>query len=291
MDSININLFNCLNIGDSHPVVIMGVINLSPESFYQGSVLTNIDELAKTINEMLKNGAKMLDIGARSTAPWSDKITVEDELKRIIPVVEKTCKLIPKEIIVSIDTQYEIVAKECYKITQEQKRNMIINDVSNLKTDTELSDFVVKNDIPIILMASNKVPGDILLIADIISSLKLSINSLEKAGLDKNKIIVDPGIGAWIPEKAFEHDLGIINNLEQLRVLKKPILIALSRKSFIGNALGIPDPENRYFGSLSSSAIAVYNGAHVVRSHDVSNDFNDFAQMAKILRENRKKSQ
>jgi dihydropteroate synthase len=291
MDSININLFNCVDIGDLHPIVIMGVINLSPESFYQGSVLTNIDELANTINKMLNNGAKMLDIGARSTAPWSDKITVEEELNRIIPVVEKTCKLIPKEIIVSIDTQYEIVAKECYKITQERKRNMIVNDVSNLKTDPGLSDFVVKNDMPIILMASNKAPGDILLITDIISSLKLSINSLEKSGLDKNKIIIDPGIGAWIPDKTFEYDLGIINNLEQLRVLKKPILVAISRKSFIGNALDIPNPENRYYGSLSSSAIAVYNGAHVVRTHDVSRDFNDFAQMAKILRENRKKSQ
>lgn len=288
MNSININLFNCLDIGDSHPAVIMGVINLSPESFYQGSVLINFEDLSTTVNKMLENGAKILDIGARSTAPWSDKITTDEEIKRIKPVVESTCKLIPKDIIISIDTQYKKVAEECYKITRENDRYMIINDVANLKTDPGLLDLIIENDIPIVLMASKAVPGDVLLIKDIVETLNETIKSLEGQGFDKNKIIIDPGIGAWVKEKTFQYDLSIINKLDKLRTLNKTILVGISRKSFIGKALDIPNPEDRYFGSLSATAIAVYNGAHIVRTHDVSKEFSDLVNMAKILRNHKK---
>jgi dihydropteroate synthase len=285
MRNIDIKLFNFLEIGDSHPIVIMGVINLSPESFYKGSVLKNLDDLSAIIENFIQNGGKIIDIGARSTAPWSEKINVDQELKRIIPVIKKACELIPQEIVISIDTQYKKIAEECYKIIKEHNHYMILNDVSNLKTDITLKDFLIEKEIPVILMASKKALGDLLLIEDVIEVLQESIISLESEGYAKDKIIIDPGIGAWIKEKTFQYDIGIINNLHKLRILNKPILVAISRKSFIGNALSIPDPKDRYFGTLSSTAIAVYNGTHIVRTHDVNKEFCDLVRMAKIMRE------
>lgn len=285
MSKINIKLFDCLEIGDSYPVVIMGVLNLSPESFYKGSIIQNLNDLSSIVDKMVKNNTKILDIGARSTAPWSKKISIDEELKRIIPVTKKVCDIIPQDVIVSIDTQYRKIAEVCYEITRESGKYMMLNDVSNLKTDSSLKDFVIKKEIPVILMASKKKLGDLLLMEDIINVLKESINSLESIGFPENKIIIDPGIGAWVKEKTYQYDIGIINELHKLRILNKPILVALSRKSFIGNALNIPDPEDRYFGSLSSTAIAIYNGAHIVRTHDVNKGFYDLVRMAKILRE------
>ena len=288
MRLINIKLFDCLEIGDSFPITIIGVINLSPESFYKGSVLMDLNDLSSIIENMIQNGAKIIDIGARSTAPWSAKISIDEELNRIIPVIKRVCKLIPQEIIISVDTQYKKIAEMCYETISKHNKYMIINDVSNLKTDVTLKDFIVKKEIPIILMASKNIPGDLLLIEKISDILHESIKSLEDEGFASDKIIIDPGIGAWIKEKTFQYDIGIINELYKLRSLKKPILVAISRKSFIGNALDIPDPKDRYFGSLSSTAIAVYNGIHVIRTHDVDKNFRDFIRMAKIMRDHRK---
>lgn len=288
MSLINIKLFDCLEIGDLHPIVIMGVINLSPESFFKGSVLKNLNDLSSIVKNMIQNGTKIIDVGARSTAPWSARISIDEELKRIIPVIKRICKLIPQDIIISVDTQYRKIAEKCYEITQEHNKYMIINDVSNLKTDSTLKDLIIEKEIPIILMASEKIPGDLLSIEEITDKLQESIRSLENEGFAGDKTIIDPGIGAWIKEKTFQYDIGIINNLNKLKSLKKPILVAISRKSFIGNALDIPDPKDRYFGSLSSTAIAIYNGAHIVRTHDVDKNFLDFIKMSKIIRDHRK---
>ena len=280
-------LFGFLEIGDDYPTIIMGVLNLSPESFYKGSVYQDINVIEKATVAMIKNGAQMIDIGARSTAPWSKKITVEEEINRIVPAMEIVCKKIPEDVIISIDTQYEKVARQTYDIASRYKKKIIINDVSCLKTDPSLVDFIIEERIPIILMASKKVPGDLLFIEDIINQLDLTINRLKSKGFDKNKIILDPGIGHWIEEKTYEYDLKILSNLHKLRSLKRPILVALSRKSFICTALNIPEPENRYNGTLSATAIAIYNGAHIVRTHDVNNQLIEIIKMAELLRKNK----
>ena len=280
-------LFGFLEIGDDYPTIIMGVLNLSPESFYKGSVYQDINVIEKATVAMIKNGAQMIDIGARSTAPWSKKITVEEEINRIVPAMEIVCKKIPEDVIISIDTQYEKVARQTYDIASRYKKKIIINDVSCLKTDPSLVDFIIEERIPIILMASKKVPGDLLFIEDIINQLDLTINRLKSKGFDKNKIILDPGIGHWIEEKTYEYDLKILSNLHKLRSLKRPILVALSRKSFIGTALNIPEPENRYNGTLSATAIAIYNGAHIVRTHDVNKQLIEIIKMAELLRKNK----
>ena len=276
-------LYNTLEIGDDFPTVIMGVLNLSPESFYQGSVYSDADSQEKATLDMINNGAKILDLGARSTAPWSEKITLEQEINRLKPSMEKICKIIPKDIIISVDTQYSEVARAAYNLSLKYKRNMIINDVSCLKTDPSFQDFIIKYDIPVILMASKKIPGDLCTIEEIYKEFINTIKNLKKKGYDENKIILDPGIGHWIEKKTHTYDLKIIGNLCKLRELNKPILVAISRKSFIGTTLNIPEPEKRLNGTLAATAIAIYNGAHIVRTHDVTQQLFEFVKMSKAI--------
>jgi dihydropteroate synthase len=287
MKNINTKLYDLVELGDDYPTVIMGVINLSPESFYKGSIYENLKQMKIAASEMIDNGAKILDLGARSTAPWSKKITIEEEINRFSPAMEALCETIPKKIIISVDTQYKKVAEKALEISKKYEQKIIINDVSCLKTDKSLIDFINENDLPVILMASNKVPGDLLNIEEIINEFKSTIKTLKSKGYNENQIILDPGIGHWIEKKTYIYDLKIIANLKKLRELNKPILVAISRKSFIGTALNIPNPENRLNGTLSATAIAVYNGAHIVRTHDVSYQLLEIVKMAEEIK-NRK---
>ena len=286
MKNIYMNLYDTLEIGDDFPTVIMGVLNLSPESFYQGSVYSDTNSLKKATLDMIGNGAKMLDLGARSTAPWSQKITIEEEINRFKSAMESVCKIIPKDIIISVDTQYSRVAEVAYNLSLEYKKKIIINDVSCLKTDPTLQDFIIKHELPIILMASKEIPGDLCTIREIIHEFDRTIKQLKSNGYNEKNIILDPGIGKWIKEKIHTYDLKIINNLQKLRKLNKPILVAISRKSFIGTTLNIPNPEDRLNGTLSSTAIAVYNGAHIIRTHDVDNQLLEILKMAEEIRRN-----
>ena len=286
MKNIYMNLFDTLEIGDNFPTVIMGVLNFSPESFYQGSVYSNTNALENATIEMINNGAKMLDLGARSTAPWSQKITTEEEINRLSSAMETVCNIIPDDITISVDTQYSEVAQVAYDISLKHKKKIIVNDVSCLKTDPSLQDFIIEHDLPIILMASKKIPGDLCTIKEIIQEFEKTIKKLQSQGYNENQIILDPGIGKWIKEKVHTYDLKIIINLKKLRKLEKPILVAISRKSFIGTTLDLPDPEDRLSGTLSSTSIAVYNGAHIVRTHDVDKKLFEMVKMAEEIRRN-----
>jgi dihydropteroate synthase len=286
MEKINARYYDFFEVGDDFPVVIMGVLNLSPESFYSGSVYEEAKKLENATIHMVRNGAKILDLGARSTAPWSKKISIDEEIDRLIPAMEKVCTIIPDDVLISIDTQFEVVASKAYEIAKKFNKNIFLNDVSCLKTDPKLTTFLIKNDLPIILMASKQLPGDLLTINEIVREFQKTIVSLENNGYDTKKIILDPGIGHWIKQKTYEYDLKIINELKKLRELKKPILVAISRKSFIGTALNKPDPKDRLNGSLAATTIAIYNGAHIVRTHDVSLQLQEIVTMAKLIRQN-----
>lgn len=286
MNKIYMNLYNTLEIGDDFPTVIMGVLNLSPESFYQGSVYSDVETLKNVTLEMIRNGARILDLGARSTAPWSKKITIEEEINRLGSAIEIVCKIIPEDLIISVDTQYSKVAQVAYNISSKYKRRIIINDVSCLKTDTSLQEFIVEHNLPIILMASKEVPGDLCTIEEIVNEFEKTIRQLELRGYNDANIIIDPGIGKWVKEKVHTYDLKIIHNLQKLRKLNKPILVAISRKSFIGTTLNIPDPEDRLNGTLSSTVIAVYNGAHIIRTHDVDTRLFEMVKIAEEIRRN-----
>ncbi|MFW9827404.1 MAG: dihydropteroate synthase [Candidatus Thorarchaeota archaeon] len=287
MNKIYANLFDILEIGDNFPTVIVGVINLSPESFYEGSVYNRPEEIRNAASEMVKNGARILDVGGRSTAPWSEKISIEEEVSRIKNAMEILCEIIENNIIISVDTQYRKVAEVAYNIANKKNKKIIINDVSCLKTDPSLAEFIVEKDLPIIIMASKKLPGDLCTIDEIINELNITIKTLKKIGYDEKKVILDPGIGHWIEEKTHVYDLKIIGNLQKLRKLNKAVLVAISRKSFIGTTLNIPDPEDRLNGTLSATAIAVFNGAHLVRTHDVNNQMIEIVKMAEEIRKNK----
>ncbi|MFX0023904.1 MAG: dihydropteroate synthase [Candidatus Hermodarchaeota archaeon] len=287
MRSIYTKIFDFLEIGDEFPTVIMGVINLSPESFYKGSVYEAPESIKEAALDMTQNGAQILDIGGRSTAPWSEKITIDEEVKRMKIAIECVCDIIPNNIIISVDTQYRKVAQAAFEIATQANKRIIINDVSCLKTDPALADFVIEKNLPIIIMASKKVPGDLCTIDEIIDEFKNTIENLNKKGYDENNIILDPGIGHWIEEKTHIYDLKIIGNLHKLAKLKKAILVAISRKSFIGTTLNIPDPEERLNGTLSATAIAVFNGAHIIRTHDVNSQLIEIVKMAEEIRKNK----
>ncbi|MFW9946705.1 MAG: dihydropteroate synthase [Candidatus Odinarchaeota archaeon] len=286
MKKIYMKLYESLEIGDDHPTIIMGVLNLSPESFYKGSIYDDLSQMKTAALEMINNGATILDLGARSTAPWSNKITIEEEISRFTPAMENLCKIIPKHIIISVDTQFSQVAHKAYKISKKYEKKIIINDVSCLKTDPTLKNFIIENEIPIIIMASKKLPGDLLTIDEITKEFSLTIKDLVQKGYNETKIILDPGIGHWIEEKTHIYDIKIIHNLSKLRSLNKPILVAISRKSFIGTTLDKPDPNDRLDGTLSATSIAVFNGAHIVRTHDVNEQLLDIVKMAREIRIN-----
>jgi len=286
MKKICTKLFDFLDIGDDFPTVIMGVINLSPESFYKGSVYAEPKKVREAASKMIKSGAQILDIGGRSTAPWSEKITVEEEVNRMKIALENVCNIISDDIIISVDTQYSKVAEVTFDIATRKNKKIIINDVSCLKTDPSLANFIIEKDLPIIIMASKEVPGDLCTVDEIIDEFRNTIENLKKKGYDENKIILDPGIGHWIEEKIHLYDLRIIANLHKLKELNKVILVAISRKSFIGTTLNIPNPEDRLNGTLSATAIAVFNGAHIVRTHDVNNQLIEIVKMAEEIRKN-----
>ena len=287
MNEIYVRLFDFLEIGDNYPTIVMGVLNLSPESFYKGSVYDSVEEIEFAAKNMLKNGAAILDLGARSTAPWSEKITIEDEINRMESAMNIVCKIIPDNIILSIDTQYRRVAQRALEISAKFKKKIIVNDVSCLKTDPGLGDFVVENDLPIILMASKEVPGDLLTTDEIKREFNKTIELLESKGYDGKKVILDPGIGKWVDKKTPKFDLKIIGNLHKLRSLNKPILVAISRKSFIGAILNITEPEKRLNGTLSATAIATYKGAHIIRTHDVTQQLTEIIKIAEEIRKNK----
>jgi len=286
MNEIYAKFYDFLEIGDNYPTIVMGVLNLSPESFYKGSVYDNAKKIDFATRNMIDNGAAILDLGARSTAPWSEKITIEEEINRMESAMNIICKIIPDNIILSIDTQYRRVAQRAMEISTKFKKKIIVNDVSCLNTDPGLGDFVTENNIPIILMASKEVPGDLLSLDDIKREFNITIELLESKGYDVKKIILDPGIGRWVDKKTPEIDLKIIGNLHKLRSLNKPILVAVSRKSFIGAILNISEPEKRLNGTLSATSIATYKGAHIIRTHDVNQQLTEIIKIAEEIRKN-----
>ncbi|HLB70271.1 MAG: dihydropteroate synthase [Candidatus Methanoperedens sp.] len=249
-----------LKVGDDQPVRVMGVINLGSESFYKSSVVEQNSVLDAAL-KMIADGADLIDVGARSTWPLAQKISKEEERSRLIPAIKLLADL---EVPVSVDTMFSDIADEAVLAGAD-----IINDVSGFTADERMPDVVKEYDCPVILMASNKVPGDPAGIDAVMDSLERILKDADRKGIDPERIVIDPAIGRWTPEKLPIYDYETIDSLQRLRIFGKPILAAVSRKSFIGEALKKPASE-RLFGSLAATAIAVRNRAHVIRTHDVA---------------------
>lgn len=254
-----------LAVGDPAPVRVMAVLNVSPESFYKGSVHTTRERLVETAQTMVSAGADIIDIGAMSTAPYlKTLISVEEETERLGQAVQAVASQLT--IPVSADTQRSQVAAAALAAGAR-----IINDVSGLKHDPAMAGLIARSGAGVVIMAHESAPRTGPPLARIATALKESLEISAQAGISRDRIVLDPGIGFFrqpgIPWD--EWDCIVLRELRNLRVLGFPLLIGVSRKSFIGKILGQPDAAQRLIGSLACAAIAVYNGAHIIRAHDV----------------------
>jgi dihydropteroate synthase len=267
-----------LRIGGEDQPRIMGVINVSPESFYKNSVKTNVNEIANVATKMQETGADMIDIGAMSTAPYLETIiSVEQEIKRIrdaIDVIKSSCSL-P----VSADTPRAEVAKEAIKVGADA-----INDISGLKYDKKMADIVSRSGLPIIMGAYGGSGGRSgLTSGSVFGTIKVlteSISIAKSASIAADNIIIDPAIGFFRPKGKnpfftrmtdlpwYIRDIEVISNLKKLKRFSKPICICVSRKSFIGNIFNL-EPEERLIPSAAAELICILNSANLIRTHDV----------------------
>ena len=245
--------------------LLMGVLNVTPDSFSDGGLFLDREKAIAQGLKMVEEGADLIDIGGESTKPGSKPLGLEEELRRVIPVIEALAKEV--DVPISIDTYKSAVAKKAVEAGAQ-----MINDISGLHFDPDLAHVASKEDVPLILMHIRGTPETMQkdvhyesLLSEILQYLRESIQRAESAGLDPGQIVIDPGIGFG---KTLEDNLLIIKNLQELRILGKPILLGTSRKSFIGKILNT-DVTERLEGTLSSIAIGVLNGAHIIRCHDV----------------------
>jgi dihydropteroate synthase len=249
----------------SQRTFIIGILNVTPDSFYDGGKFLNFDEAVRRGIKMAEEGADIIDIGGESTRPGSEPISLEEELSRVIPVIERLSQEI--ETPLSIDTYKSVVAKRAL-----DSGASMINDISALRFDPEMKKIAVEYRVPVVLMHIKGTPKNMQenpyyddVVKEISFYLKESITIAEDSGIREDKIIIDPGIGFG---KRLEDNLDILKNLSMLKNLGKPILVGPSRKSFIGKVLDLP-PEERLEGSLGALAVAILNGANLVRVHDV----------------------
>lgn len=250
----------------SRKTYIMGVLNVTPDSFSDGGLFLDAAAAIRQAIRMVEYGADIIDIGGESTRPGSDAVTVEEELRRTLPVIRAIAKEIP--VPVSIDTYKAEVAKKALDAGAS-----MVNDISGLRFDPEMSGVVSEYGVPVVVMHIRGTPKDMqenpvyeALIPEISDYLRGSIRLAMDAGISGNMIIMDPGIGFG---KTFEHNLEILHDLYEFTLLEKPLLVGVSRKAFIGKVLGNASPEQRLEGTAAAVAISIMNGANIVRVHDV----------------------
>lgn len=247
--------------------LIMGIINATPDSFYEKSRKQRVEEALKTATEMIENGADIIDIGGLSTRPGSEPVGEEEELKRVMPVIKIIRENFP-QVPISVDTYRANVAKMALEAGVD-----IINDISGLLFDEQLVDVVAEFNAPLILMHIKGTPATMQqnpYYEDVIKELiEYFLERMEFAvsrQVNPHKIILDPGIGF---AKRYQDNLEILARLEEFKSLKKPLLIGASRKSFIGKALGDLPADERLEGTLAVTALCALKGVDIVRVHDV----------------------
>jgi dihydropteroate synthase len=254
-----------LNLGLSKRTFIMGILNLTPDSFSGDGIYKDEDLAMRKAETMVRDGADIIDVGGESTRPGSKVVSAKEEIFRVIPVIKKIARRI--KVPISIDTSKSEVADAALDAGAA-----MVNDIRGLRGDARLAKLIARHKVPVVVMHIKGTPRTMQtnpkyksLIPEIISSLRRSIQIGLDAGIKMEKIIIDPGIGFG---KTTEHNLEILRRLSEFRSLGRPILIGTSRKSFIGNILGLP-VEKRLLGSAATVALAIFNGASFIRVHDV----------------------
>jgi len=272
VDPLDIS-WNGYELALSKRTFIMGILNRTPDSFSDGGLYMREEDAARRVMEMTSDGADIIDIGGESTRPGSAGITLEEELKRTIPIIKRTAPGI--NVPISIDTSKSEVAEEALRSGAS-----IINDITGLKGDVNMAKVAARYGVPVVIMHMRGIPETMQiepsygsLLKEISQGLKESIKIAKRAGVDENKIIVDPGIGFG---KTVRHNLEIINNLDSLNVHGRPILIGVSKKSFIAKTLkdsNIKEEDiestGTLAGTIASCALCISKGANILRVHDV----------------------
>jgi len=254
---------------------IMGILNVTPDSFSDGGRHTDAARALTHAREMAAAGADIIDIGGESTRPGAAPVAEEEELRRIIPLIERLSAELAVPI--SVDTYKSSVAKKAIEAGAG-----IVNDISGLRFSPDMANVVADSGAAVVIMHIKGTPRDMQLnpvyddvVGEVMDYLEEGIEIAARAGVDREKIFIDPGIGFG---KALEHNLALLDQLEQFQALGRPIVLGTSRKKFIGTVLDIPAPEQRVDGTAATVAIGIERGARVVRVHDVAR----MAQVAKM---------
>jgi dihydropteroate synthase len=259
----------------SRKTYVMGILNCTPDSFYPGSRASTLKDAVASARTMIEAGVDIIDVGGESSRPGSDAVKEEEEIRRVIPVIQAVRGF--SDVLISVDTRKTGVASRALDAGAD-----IVNDISGLRHNPELGDLVARRKVPIVLMhmrgtpkTMQKNPSYRNTISEILRELEPSVAAAIAAGISRDMIIIDPGIGFG---KRVQDNLRIIRELVSLKSLAFPILIGLSRKAFIGEVLDRP-VEKRLIGTVTANTLAILNGANIVRVHDVA----DAVEMVTII--------
>ena len=246
--------------------LVMGIVNVTPDSFSDGGKFFSPEVAIRHASKLITQGADIIDIGGESTRPGAEQVSESEELKRVIPVIEKIRTDNPT-MLISIDTTKASVAKHAVEAGAN-----IINDVSGLSFDNNMIGIVESFNIPVVIMHMKGNPQNMQLnpkykdiVNEILDFFKMKIKTAIQSGINRSMIILDPGIGFG---KTVDHNFELLSRLNEFNVLELPIMIGPSRKSFIGITLDLP-PEDRVEGTAAAVSAGVMNGASIVRVHDV----------------------
>ncbi len=237
---------------------IMGILNVTPDSFSDGGKFNEIDAAVNQARKLIEDGADIIDIGGESTRPGAEYVTEEEEIKRVVPIIKAIKEKL--DVTISIDTYKARTAEESIKAGAD-----IINDIWGAKYDKNMAKVAAKYNTPIILMHNRENKPYENLMEDVVSDLQESIDIALKAGVKKENIILDPGIGF---AKTYEENLIVMNNCEVIKKLGYPMLLGTSRKSMIGLTLNLPVNE-RVEGTLATTVMGIIKGFEFIRVHDV----------------------
>ncbi len=244
---------------------VTGILNVTPDSFYDGGQYLDPAAAAERAAQMEEEGADFIDVGAESTRPGSEPVPDAGQVKRLVPVLKKVCSR--AKALVSVDTTSATVARAALDAGAQ-----MVNDVSGFTADPKLAEVVARAGVPCVLMHLPERPATMQqdpvyddLMAELVERLDQALERGEQAGVERSRMIVDPGIGFG---KTLAHNLQILRRLSELATLGRPIMIGTSRKSFIAKALGL-EPDERLEATLASCVVAAANGANVLRVHDV----------------------
>jgi dihydropteroate synthase len=249
--------------------LIMGILNVTPDSFSDGGQFVTVDNAVAHAEQMIAEGADIIDVGGESTRPGGEPISIEEEIGRVVPVIEALSARVP-ETPVSVDTTKSEVARAALDAGAA-----IVNDISALRFDFYVADAVARAGAGLVLMHSRGTPATMHrlppvadIMEEVTSSLRASIHMAERRGVKPESIVIDPGIGFG---KSPDQNLELIAKLDQLIAAfpAYPLLIGTSRKSFIGRILRNAEASDRLYGTLATITAAVLKGAHIIRVHDV----------------------